>query len=60
MNNQIKKTMTKKALKEFYQMGRSCVGSGQNLGTRDMNNPKLYNRNKAKAQVRSMLRYDTS
>ena len=61
MTNQMKKTMTKKVLKEFYQfyqMGRSSVGFGQNLGTHDMKNPKLYNRNKAKEHVRSMLQYD--
>ena len=44
MEYDIRKTCTKKQLKELYKSRRSIVGLGKNLGTRSMNSPKDYRR----------------
>lgn len=47
-NNLLKKTMTKKKLKETMKAKRSQVAIHQNLGTRDMKSEKYYDRNNHK------------
>ena len=48
----IKKSMTKKQLKEYYSSQRSTFSSGMNLGGKVMRSPKDYNRQEAKREIR--------
>ena len=55
MNSMLKKQMTKKELRRFYNQQRSLVGRGQNLGTRYMKSPKDYDRKREKSDVRKII-----
>lgn len=53
MDNNIKKTRTKKELKAYYALSRSTVGQGRNMGTISHKSQKKYDRGREKRRVRT-------
>lgn len=51
MKAEIKKTRTKKELKNYYAQFRSSVGQGQRLGTLSHKSAKNYDRKKLKLEL---------
>lgn len=56
LTEELKKTSTKKKLKEMNKRNRSDVGLDQDLGTKISHSPKDYNRAKSKKELRDLTK----